>query len=372
VPRIRIFEEYGVLTQATDAAVEADAHGFSLRNRDAVAYRVNIGYGVLEPANSLLAQYLAGRQVTAFIGPTVDTLYGDRLRRYLGEWLDPGSWSIHRIQTGERHKTMSSVDHVCGLAKERGLDRQGVMLAVGGGIVSDIVGFAAAIYARGISYVRVNTTLVGQVDAGVGVKTGVNAYGSKNMLGAYHPPRGAVNDPGFLATLRGREIRCGMGEIVKMAVIKDGELFGAIEQSPEIFHQPVPLYLGRTREEYVMRRAMELMLRELCPNLRERELARVVDFGHTFGPAIETDSGYRVRHGESVAIDMAISSHLALRLGLLDQEACDRIVGLLAAVGLPVFDEQTCTVERMQAAMRSAWLRWSQTASGAAWRYRVR
>ncbi|NUS00001.1 MAG: sedoheptulose 7-phosphate cyclase, partial [Kribbellaceae bacterium] len=332
--------------------VAADPDGFSLRSPDGVAYRVDIEPGVLHPANPRLGGYLADRRVLAFAGPTVDRLYGADLRRYLAAWLAPGSWDVHVIPTGEQHKTMASVERVCAIAKESGLDRHGVMLALGGGIASDIVGFAAAVYARGIRHVKVNTTLVAQVDVGVGVKTGVNAYGTKNMLGAYHPPHGSLNDPGFLATLPRREIACGLGEIVKMAIIRDARLFETLERDPGVFQRP-----GGEHDDYVLRRSMELMLEELCPNLRELDLARLVDFGHTFGPAIETDSGYRIAHGESVAIDIAVSSHLARRLGLIDDATRARITGLLRALGLPVFDPSTCTPDRLHAAMRSAWSR---------------
>lgn len=344
-------------TSPAVSGVVADPHGFALHSPDGVSYRVDIDHGVLSPANPRLAGYLADRRVLAVTGPTVDARYGEQLREYLGAWLAPGTWSVHVIPTGERHKTMASVEQVCAVAKDRGLDRHGVMLSVGGGITCDIVGFAAAVYARGVRHVKVNTTLVGQVDVGVGVKTGVNAYGAKNMLGTYHPPHGSINDPGFLTTLPDRHIRCGLGEIAKMAIIKDARLFAALEEHPEIFRQPTPPFGGHDREDYVLRRAMELMLQELCPNLRELDLARLVDFGHTFGPAIETGSGYRIAHGESVAIDMAISSHVALQLGLIDESTCDRIVGLIGALGLPVFDRRTCRPDLMRAAMRAAWSR---------------
>ncbi|MGV9214380.1 sedoheptulose 7-phosphate cyclase [Micromonospora sp. RB23] len=337
---------------AGEPGVTADARGFALRSPEGTAYRVDIDTDVLSPANPTLADYFAGRRVLAFVGPTVDRLYGAPLRAYLDARLARGSWSIHRIRSGERHKTLASVEEICATAKKHRLDRQGVMLAVGGGITADLVGFAAAMYARGIDYVKVNTTLVGQVDVGVGVKTGVNAYGSKNMLGAYHPAVGSLNDPGFLKSLPAREIRCGLGEIVKMAVIKDAALFGTLAAHPLLFQDTAS---SRQREDYVLRTAMKLMLVELCGNLRERSLARLVDFGHTFGPVIEVASGHRIAHGESVAIDMAISSHVARLLGILDVAECRRIVSLLCALGLPVFDPAICTLDLMRAALHSAW-----------------
>lgn len=334
--------------------VREDAGGFDLMAPDGTGYRVDVTTSVFSPDNPLLARYIEGRRLVAFTGPTVNRLYGDRLRAYLTARLAPDSWSVHEIATGERNKTLASVEEVCATAKAFGLDRHGVMLAVGGGIVSDIVGFAASMYARGIRYVRVNTTLVGQVDVGVGVKTGVNALHTKNMFGSYHPAHGSINDPALLTTLPAREIRCGLAEIVKMAVIRDAGLFAALESNPDVFQRPTG---HAALEDQVVRTSMRLMMEELCPNLREHELARLVDFGHTFSPVIETAGRHRLEHGEAVAVDMAISAQVARLLGLLDPEDCERVVALLERLGLPVFDPQTCTPQLMTQALHGAWQR---------------
>ncbi|BCJ66308.1 sedoheptulose 7-phosphate cyclase [Polymorphospora rubra] len=343
---------------APPTGVRADATGFSLHAADGTAYRVELTTDLFAPGNPLLRDHLAGRQVVAFVGPTVNRLYGERIRTYLRAQLPPGSWTVHMVRTGEHFKTIASVERIGALAKADGLDRHGVMLAVGGGVLCDLVGFAAATYARGVRYAKVNTTLVGQVDVGVGIKTGVNAFGSKNMLGAYHPAYASINDPTFLRTLPDREIRCGLGEIVKMAVIRDRALFETLVAHPDTFRPPSgPDGGSEGVEDYVLRAAMESMLHELCPNLREENLARLVDFGHTFGPVIETASDYRVAHGESVAIDMALSSQLARLLGLLSEADCDRITDLLLRLGLPVHDAATCTRDLMWQALRGAWER---------------
>jgi len=335
------------------AGVTRDTNGFALTAPDGTHYRVDVVDNLLALANGSLAELLVDRRVLVVLSPTVDTVYGDRVRAYLGHHLDPGSWSTHRLATGEVNKTLTTVDALCGLARSHRLDRRGVLVAVGGGVTIDVVGFAAAIYSRGVDHVRVGTTLLAQVDVGVGVKTGVNAHGSKNALGAYHPAIASLNDPEFLRTLPAREITCGMAEIVKMAIIKDEHLFAVIEENPGVFHDdptgPV--------ESHVLRWSMELMLQELCPNLRERCLARLVDFGHTFGPAIETASGYSIAHGESVAIDIAISTQVARLLGLLNAQACERILRLLEALGLPVFDPTACRLDVITAGLQAAWER---------------
>ncbi|THA77467.1 2-epi-5-epi-valiolone synthase [Streptomyces sp. A0642] len=338
------------------SGVWEDASGFSLLAPDGTGYRSDLVPGVLSPGNPALARAVGGRRVVAFTGPTVDRLYGQALRDYLEANLAPGTWTLHTIPTGEKNKTLAMAERVCALAKAHGLDRHGVMLALGGGIVSDVVGFAASMYSRGIRYVRINTTLVGQVDVGVGVKTGVNALRTKNMFGAYHPAHASLSDPAFLSTLPLREIRCGLAEIVKMAVILDEELFRTLERYPDAFRRtgaPTPPEV----ERYILRTSMRLMMEELCPNLREHQLARLVDFGHTFSPVIETAGDHRLEHGEAVAVDMALSSCLALRLGLVDERECDRIIGLLSRIGLPVFDAETCTPELMTRALEESWER---------------
>lgn len=349
-------------TPVAEPGVRGDERGFSLRAPEGTSYRVDLTDDVLSPRNPLLAEACEGRRVVAFVGPAVERLYGRRLREHLGAWLAPGSWSVVALPGGEDAKTMGTVEEICGRAKLAGLDRRGVMLAVGGGVTCDLVGFAAAIYSRGVRYIKVNTTLVGQVDVGVGVKTGVNALGTKNMLGAYHPAHASINDPGFLTTLTARHIRCGLGEIAKMAIIKDARLFRVLEECPTVFQEPCPTpdWLhdgGRGVEDYVLRTSMASMMEELCPNLREHDLARLVDFGHTFGPVIETASDYRVAHGESVAVDMALSAQLARVLGILDAEDCERVMRLIAGLGLPLHDPATCTPELMDRALTASWER---------------
>ncbi|MER0443980.1 sedoheptulose 7-phosphate cyclase [Streptomyces sp. Edi4] len=340
--------------------VREDPGGFDLRAPEGTRYRVDLTADVFGPRNALLADRLEGRRVVAFVSPTVERLYGGRLRAYLGAHAT-GRWTLHVIPTGEHHKTLGAAEHICALAKSDGLDRHGVMLAVGGGIVADVVGFAASMYARGVRYIKVNTTLVGQVDVGVGVKTGVNALQTKNMFGAYHPAHASLNDPAFLATLADRQIRCGLAEIVKMAVILDGDLFRTLEEHPDAFRRPGANGVrDRARvdlETYILRTSMRLMMEELCPNLQEHDLARLVDFGHTFSPLVETAGGHRLQHGEAVAVDMALSAHVARLLGLADDETCERIVGLLRRIGLPVFDPRTCTPELMTQALRASWQR---------------
>ncbi|WP_230479978.1 3-dehydroquinate synthase family protein [Nocardiopsis kunsanensis] len=331
--------------------VQEDTGGLDLLAPDGTEYRVDLVDDVLSPRNPLLAERLEGRRTVAFVSPNVDRLYGDRLRTYLGTYMDASDWSLTVLPTGEHNKTLASAEWVCEVAKRSGLDRNGVLLGMGGGVLADVVGFSASVYARGVRHARINTTLVGQVDVGVGVKTGVNSLGSKNMLGTYHPPHASLCDQGLLASLPERELRCGLAEIAKLAMVLDLELFTTLERCPDVFlRDGAPGQL----ETHVMRTAMRLMMEQLCPNLREHDLARLVDFGHTFSPVIETAGGHRLKHGEAVAVDMALSCLIARHLGLLRADECERALDLIRRSGLPLYDPGTCTPELMADAVRAA------------------
>lgn len=287
------------------------------------------------------------------LSPTVDRLHGERIRRYFSVHLAPDQVRFMTLRTSESNKTMESVLAICEVAKAARLDRHGLLVAIGGGIVLDMVGFAASIYRRGIRYVKIPTTLVGQVDVAVGIKTGVNALGSKNLLGTYYPAYLTVNDRSFLATLPSREVRCGLAEIIKMGLVCDPEIFTALET-----HGLSRRDDGASQEidPAVVSRAMIRMAEELQPNLFETNLERLVDFGHTFSMRIETTSLHAYAHGEAVALDMALSSSISHQLGMLPGAELERILALLHRVGLRTFDTAHCSVDEVWESLLEAHL----------------
>jgi 2-epi-5-epi-valiolone synthase len=311
-----------------------------IRNFEDVIYTIVTSPNVFTPTNHVLANFCKGRKLVILVSETIDNLYGKKIREYFIRQFPLDAFFIQRIKTGEKQKNLRNIETICLTAKKFKLDRKGLLIAVGGGVLNDMVGFAASIYKRGIQYIHINTTLVGQIDVAVGIKTAVNFNGTKNFLGSFYPPMAALNDPTFLYTLPIREIRCGLAEILKMAIICDRKLFELLEQYGEVG-------LGQhfaedtvTRE--IIHRAIIRMVEELYPNLYESNLERLVDFGHTFSPRIEVKSKYKIRHGEAVAIDMAISCRVACLLGYLTTEEYERIVRLYMKIGLPFFNEQTC------------------------------
>lgn len=288
----------------------------------------------LDISNDALSGLVGERRTLVITTPTVNRLYGDGLRRHVADRnLDI---RIEVLPLSEQDKTMESTLAICALAKDHGLGRCDQIVAFGGGVCADLVTLAASLVRRGIGYACLPTTLVAQIDASVGLKGGVNFGGSKNYLGCFKPPSKVLVDPDFLATLPARQLRCGMAEIVKIALVRDGSLFTMVES-----FGPALIASGfREHAEVghlILGRSIELMLEELEPNcFEDRGYRRLVDFGHTFSPLLEAKSGYRIAHGEAVAIDMAMSSAIAVEMGLLDRQSCRRILALLQRLGLPV------------------------------------
>ncbi|WP_258341741.1 sedoheptulose 7-phosphate cyclase [Saccharopolyspora gregorii] len=329
-----------------------------VRARQPVGYDVRVLTGLLSPSNSALADACGtapGRspRCLLIVDDSVDVLHGDRLRAYFEAWSIDVKW--HVVPGGEQSKNLDEVVAITEAMTGMGiLRRSEKVVAVGGGAVLDVAGMAAGLYRRGVPYVRVPTTLIGQVDAGIGVKTGINHGTHKNRLGSYYAPEVALIDPEFLRTVPKRHIANGLAEIVKMALIKDAALFDLLELAVHdldaaAFADGEP---GGPAVE-IMSRAIGGMLDELEPNLWEEVLERSVDYGHTFSPSLELRADPPLLHGEAVAVDMAVCVALAHNRGMLGTADADRAIGLLRAAGLPVTDP-VFTTDLLVEALRDA------------------
>lgn len=312
------------------------------RAQDASILRLSadrpIGYPVFQThaccfsaASGILPCVVGERPVLAVVDGNVDELYGPAIRSYLEQRVALTGYEI--LDVSEREKNLTTVERVCSRALELGFRRDGAFVGIGGGVLMDIVGFAASVFRRGVAYVRVPTTLVGQVDVGVGIKQGINFGGMKNLVGTFFPPLATINDRTFLRTLDDRQIRCGLAEILKMAVIRDRELFERLEE-----HAPTLVESRFARPRHVAERVMVVaskdMMEELQPNLFEDDFRRLVDFGHSFSPTIERLSGYTVAHGEAVAMDTFLSCLLAVDRSVLARADLHRIGDLYRKAGL--------------------------------------
>ena len=235
------------------------------------------------------------------------------------------------FRSGERTKNLANVEWIYHFMLQAGCDRGSWVVALGGGVIGDLAGFAAATFMRGVDFIQIPTTLLSQVDASVGGKTGVDLIEGKNLVGAFHQPRGVLIDPCTLMTLPMRQCRAGLAEVVKHAVIADAGLFEYIER-----HAADILSRQTDPMAFLIRRSCEIKADIVSRDERESGLRGVLNYGHTVGHAIEACAGYRgPLHGEAVAIGMVVAADIAVRMGMLSMETAKRQRDLLERLGLP-------------------------------------
>jgi len=236
------------------------------------------------------------------------------------------------MPAGEEHKRIAQIEAFCGEFLEAGLDRGSLVIALGGGVVGDVAGYAAASFMRGVPYVQIPTTIVAQVDSSVGGKTGVNHPCAKNIIGAFHQPAGVLIDMELLATLPERELRAGLAEVIKHGIIADAELFAYMETNAErLLAKDLPAF------EMPVRRSCEIKGSIVSADEREAGLRGNLNYGHTFGHGIEAASHYELfLHGEAVALGMIAAGALSVELGLAGADFERRQRSCIEAYGLPV------------------------------------
>jgi 3-dehydroquinate synthase len=235
---------------------------------------------------------------------------------------------IITIPDGEQYKNMETIGFILDRMFDHRLNRKSLLIAFGGGVIGDMGGFSASLYNRGIDFIQIPTTLLSQVDASVGGKTGVNNRFGKNLIGAFHQPRAVYIDPSFLSTLPSREFGAGVAEIVKMAVTFNLSFFEWLEQND--------LREGDNLQ-HAIKMAVETKARVVEEDEKEQGLRAALNYGHTFGHVIENETHYETYlHGESVAIGMVMANDLACEVGLMDSEEADRVKAVLNRYDLPL------------------------------------
>ncbi|KVE98777.1 3-dehydroquinate synthase [Burkholderia vietnamiensis] len=293
------------------------------------AYPIHIGAGLIG-RTELFAPHINGSSVTIVTNTTVDPLYGDALRAALAPLGKRVSTVV--LPDGEAYKNWETLNLIFdGLLTERA-DRKTTLIALGGGVIGDMTGFAAACYMRGVPFIQVPTTLLSQVDSSVGGKTGINHPLGKNMIGAFYQPQAVVADIGALATLPDRELAAGVAEVIKTGAIADAEFFDWIEANVDALNRREPAALV-----HAVKRSCEIKASVVAADEREGGLRAILNFGHTFGHAIEAGLGYgEWLHGEAVGCGMVMAGDLSVRLGLLDEASRQRLDAVIAAARLPV------------------------------------
>jgi 3-dehydroquinate synthase len=295
------------------------------------SYPIHVGDGLLaDPAGlqAILDPHIRGRQVCVVTNPTVAALYGDALQSGLGE----RDVDVFEMGDGEAHKNMATYADVMDFLMARRHNRTTCLIALGGGVVGDLCGFVAATFQRGVDFIQVPTTLLAQVDSSVGGKTAINHAAGKNMIGAFYQPRCVIADTATLSSLSQREYTAGLAEVVKYGVIVDAEFFAWLESNAQALQAKDAQAL-----EFAIERSCAIKARVVAEDERESGLRAILNFGHTFGHAIEALSGYGTfLHGEAVAVGMAMAADLSVRKGMLPADDAERIVELLATLDLPV------------------------------------
>jgi len=341
---LRLYFETGANTTA------ANTGSVSTREKAArVSLRENRGYDIifednlLDTNNTRLEETMPDDACVVFYDQLYDAQVGNRLRgdlqRYFARFDCLGIYPLLTSQNGCEKKDMALLCQALDTLGRSGLSRRGTVVGVGGGVLLDVVGLAAHLFRRSVNYIKIPTTLIGQVDAGIGIKVGVNYGGRKNLIGAFYPPLAVLIDMNFIFDLSESKIECGIAEMIKIAATSDRQLLedmlhvpregrldgGALKSDPQI------------REDFreMIKRACMSTIGQLSLDFYEAaSLRRLADFGHTFSSYIEEKSGYRISHGYAVAIDMLLSVYMAESLGLIAAEVRQRYVALFERYAL--------------------------------------
>ncbi len=339
------------------------------------SFSLTITSGKLNPANLVnLAQIKLGRFHVRGMGAPYEILVRSQLQNKVGSIfssqglngpiallvdeqvaklanrvtssLSEAGYSVRQITfaAGEKHKNIQTASLVWQDMLTQGIERRSTLLALGGGVTTDLGGFAAAAYMRGIQWVAMPTSLLGMVDASIGGKTGVDLQSGKNIVGAFHPPRLVLVDPNFMSTLPLVEFNNGMAEVIKAGIIGDEDLFGLCSQGPELVHSSLA---------EVIARAIAVKVGVIQADPFEENQRAVLNFGHTLGHALESASGYHIRHGEAVASGMVAAARLAHHRGLAEPGLVDKIVTVLQKFDLPVDLLTSIPVQSILEVMRS-------------------
>ncbi len=313
------------------------------------SYSIEIGSGLLPRAGRLIERAVGARRIIVITDETVAKLHLDAVMESLdGTGLSRIGEPIV-VPAGESSKSFSVLNPLMENILSRGIDRKVVLVALGGGVIGDLVGFCAAIALRGLDFVQIPTTLLAQVDSSVGGKTGINAPSGKNLIGAFHQPRLVIADSGALATLPPRERAAGYAEIVKYGLIDRPDFFAWLEKNGAAI-------LAGDREAVARAVAVSCEAKAdiVAADEREAGVRALLNLGHTFGHALETEMGYGadLLHGEAVAIGMVMAFDLSVSLGLCPPADAARVRAHLSGSGLPVAPPPGCDPATMLAHMR--------------------
>lgn len=315
-----------------------------------VEFKLTYSADIFNPSNQDIASLSNSNRRIIVIDSQVWDLYKNKIDAYFGATKLESKILI--IDCKEENKNWRNADEIISFFEAQGVLRREKIIAIGGGVLLDIVGFACSIYRRGVPYIKIPTTLLAIVDASVGSKVAVNHLGRRNRIGAYYPPEATLIDKKFISTQNEREIVNGIAEIFKLAVIKSPELFYLLEENAEMLIEEKFQY-GAVPVR-VINLAITDMINELGPNLWEKRLDRCVDFGHTFSPVIEMSNMENLLHGEAVALDCLFSSCIAFLRHYIDIATLKRIFDVAKRLKLKTFHSDFTEIKLLKESLNDA------------------
>jgi 3-dehydroquinate synthase len=303
------------------------------------SYPIFIGHQLLDN-HQLITDHIHGSSALIVTNTTVAPLYLDKVEAALNK--SSIRFDTVTLEDGEQYKTLENVERIIDVLIDQRHDRKTTLIALGGGVIGDITGFAAAIYQRGANFIQIPTTLLSQVDSSVGGKTGVNHPRGKNMIGSFYQPQCVIADTQTLSTLPDRELSAGMAEVIKYGLIHDAEFFNWLEKNVQGLMQRDTALLSQAIMVSCKTKADIVAIDE-----KETGIRAILNLGHTFGHAIESAMGYgNWLHGEAVAAGMVMAADLSLRHHWINQSVLQRTVDILKRANLPVQPPQEMTIEK--------------------------
>ncbi len=308
------------------------------------SYEIFIGENLFDDAAKFINSPNFSKKVMVVTDENIFNIYGEKLRKIFS--IYDTNFEMKILPAGETSKTLEKAEKLYTCAIESRLDRKSVIVAIGGGVVGDLAGFVAATYLRGVNFVQVPTTLLAQVDSSVGGKTAVNHKLGKNLIGAFYQPKAVFIDIATLKTLPPREIRTGLGEVVKYGVISDADFFSYLEKNIEgILSGNVEIL------KQIIKRSCEIKAEVVSRDEKESGLRRILNFGHTIAHAVEEETHYtKYNHGEAVAIGMIGAALISQKLNYVDAEKVQRLKNLIERFGMYTHCDG-CTVEGIYKAL---------------------
>lgn len=311
------------------------------------SYPIHIGRGLLAEGG-LLRALVGNRDICLVTNTTIAPLFQTAIFDAFNGEADHRKLTVVELPDGEAHKTVSSYEHILSAALEHKHERSTVFVALGGGVVGDMTGFAAATFLRGVDFIQIPTTLLSQVDSSVGGKTGINHPMGKNLIGAFHQPIAVIIDTATLDTLPDREYAAGMAEVIKYGLIADANFFDYL-----IHHIDALLMRDEVLLADVIERCCAIKADIVKRDEREGGVRAILNFGHTFGHAIEKEQGFGVwLHGEAVAAGMSIAARISADRGAISSKTLEALTDFLSAFSLPTAPPQGMGIEAFMSAMQ--------------------